>query len=183
MKIYSIIVFQKKEGILEISNSAYDVSDISFFKRGGIKEFLNFFSKTIATNTQSFQRLCVPEKEYLMYSTNSGDLTVSIITDKDYSQRVIFNLSDKVIQDKRIGVLNLDQIIEKYQNPSDVDNILKIQKDIKITKCVMVDNIDKALARGERIDDLIARSDDLSQASKDFYKSADKLNSSCCVIA
>ena len=105
MKIYSIIVFQKNE----ICNSAYEISDISFFKRSSVKEFLNFFSKTVAENTSDFQKLCVSEKQYLIHSTNNGNLTVVCITDNEYPQRVIFTLSYKIIQEKKTGNLNLDQ--------------------------------------------------------------------------
>lgn len=41
--------------------------------------------------------------------------------------------------------------------------------------------IDAVLERGVKLDDLVERSDDLSKASKMFYKQAKKTNS-CCVI-
>jgi synaptobrevin family protein YKT6 len=57
--------------------------------------------------------------------------------------------------------------------------ILKVQKEIEDVKEVMVENIDKVLARGEKIDDLVERSQSLDTASKNFYKKSKKLNSCC----
>lgn len=42
--------------------------------------------------------------------------------------------------------------------------------------------IDAVLERGVKLDDLVERSDDLSKASKMFYKQAKKTNS-CCLIS
>ena len=50
---------------------------------------------------------------------------------------------------------------------------------LTIDKILTIDNI---LERGEKLDDLVARSDELSATSKQFYKQARKTNS-CCVIA
>jgi synaptobrevin family protein YKT6 len=41
--------------------------------------------------------------------------------------------------------------------------------------------IDNVLERGEKLDDLVSKSQDLSSQSKVFYKQAKKTNS-CCVV-
>ena len=43
----------------------------------------------------------------------------------------------------------------------------------------MVENIDKVLARGEKIDDLVQRSSELNDSTKQFYKKSKKMNSCC----
>lgn len=40
---------------------------------------------------------------------------------------------------------------------------------------------DQVLQRGEKLDDLVAKSSDLSAQSKAFYKTAKKQNS-CCIV-
>jgi len=45
----------------------------------------------------------------------------------------------------------------------------------------MHETIEKVLERGEKIDDLVAKSDGLSAQSKMFYQQAKKQNS-CCVV-
>ena len=57
----------------------------------------------------------------------------------------------------------------KYQDWTKVDNLSQIQKDLDETKITIHKTIDSVLARGEKIDDLVAKSDGLSAQSKMFY--------------
>ena len=47
---------------------------------------------------------------------------------------------------------------------------MKIQKELDETKIVLHKTIESVLERGEKIDTLVAKSNDLSGASKQFYK-------------
>lgn len=47
--------------------------------------------------------------------------------------------------------------------------------------CDQSKTIDNVLERGEKLDDLVSKSQDLSSQSKVFYKQAKKTNS-CCVV-
>ena len=47
------------------------------------------------------------------------------------------------------------------------------------TKIVLHNTIEAVLQRGERLDDLVAKSEGLSLQSKTFYKTAKKTNSCC----
>lgn len=92
----------------------------------------------------------------------------------------------------------LDGYILKWQDPHEADKIMAIQKDLDETKEVLVfllklllpftDNypfllqyntIDQVLERGQKLDDLIERSESLSSQSKTFYKTAKKHNQCC----
>ena len=57
----------------------------------------------------------------------------------------------------------------KYQDPTQADSIMKIQKELDETKIVLHKTIESVLQRGEKIDDLVAKSDGLSAQSKMFY--------------
>lgn len=46
----------------------------------------------------------------------------------------------------------------------------KIQTDLDETKIILHNTIEALLQRGEKLDDLVAKSDDLSAQSKMFYK-------------
>lgn len=123
-------------------------------------------------------KLCVSEKEYNIYALCIDNYTIIMTADREYQQRVAFSMLDYIYQ-KMNDTLDLDDIIKKYQNLT--DEIYKIQKTIDATKCIMVDAIDKVLERGEKIDDLVSKSNDLSEGSKLFYKETKKMNS-CCII-
>jgi synaptobrevin family protein YKT6 len=47
---------------------------------------------------------------------------------------------------------------------------MKIQKELDETKIVLHKTIESVLQRGEKIDDLVAKSDGLSAQSKMFYR-------------
>jgi synaptobrevin family protein YKT6 len=58
---------------------------------------------------------------------------------------------------------------------------MKLDKSLDDTKAILTRTIEAVLERGEKLDDLVDRSDQLSKSSKAFYKTAKKTNS-CCVI-
>jgi len=69
------------------------------------------------------------------------------------------------------------QVCKSYEDPRKSDNILKIQNQLDETKDVMIQNIESILARGETIQELVDKTDDLEMSSKVFFQNADKLNS------
>lgn len=60
----------------------------------------------------------------------------------------------------------LKEYIVKYQDPQQADSIMKIQKELDETKIVLHKTIESVLERGEKIDDLVQKSDGLSAQSK-----------------
>lgn len=110
----------------------------------------------------------------------------------------------------------LTQYLTKYQDPKQADTIMKVQKELDETKIVLVScsflrtivdkalivaqhkTIESVLERGEKLDNLVERSNALSAQSKMFYKTAKKVSlfpncqplffsltrqqNSCCVV-
>jgi synaptobrevin family protein YKT6 len=64
----------------------------------------------------------------------------------------------------------------------EADKILKIQRELDETKVVLHKTIDSVLARGEKLDNLVDKSTDLSLASQMFYKQAKKQNQCCAMM-
>ena len=69
--------------------------------------------------------------------------------------------------------------LARYQDPAAADKLLQIQRELDETKIVLHKTIDSVLARGEKLDNLVEKSSDLSLASQMFYKQAKKSNSCC----
>ena len=76
----------------------------------------------------------------------------------------------------------LTAALAKYQDPGQADKLLKIQRELDETKVVLHKTIDTVLARGEKLDNLVEKSSDLSMASQLFYKQAKKSNSCCGIM-
>ncbi|EGD72484.1 hypothetical protein PTSG_00510 [Salpingoeca rosetta] len=75
----------------------------------------------------------------------------------------------------------LKDTLARYQDPEQADNIMKVQKELDETKVILHKVMESVLKRDEKLDDLVAKSDQLSASAKMFYKQARKTNSCCNV--
>jgi hypothetical protein len=89
----------------------------------------------------------------------------------------------------------LDEYVRRYQDPRQADTIMKVQQELDETKIELVcvvyrfsrsedcrteriqqhKTIESVLERGEKLDNLVERSNALSMQSKAFYKTAKKV--------
>ncbi|KAG8970032.1 palmitoyltransferase [Tulasnella sp. 419] len=179
-------------------SSASDLSSFSFYQRGSVAEFMTFFSKTVAERTQPGQRQSIQENNYIahVYSKEgSGDrLSAVIIADQEYPVRPAFSLLNRLLDEFAQAVQQwattdpasvafpaIHTYIQTYQDPRQADSIMKVQQELDETKIILHKTIESVLERGEKLDNLVDRSNALSAQSKMFYKTAKKQNS-CCVI-
>ncbi|KAL7753368.1 palmitoyltransferase [Sorochytrium milnesiophthora] len=198
MKVYSISVLTEGKPA-ECRAAAHDVSSYGFFQQGSMREFLVFTSKTLAERTPAGQRQSVEQDEYNMhvhaYNRRDGLVGV-VVTDKEYPVRVAFSLLNKVLDDftqkfpkaewtqltaatSQSRFPELQATLTKFQDPHSADSLLKVQRELDETKIILHKTIESVLERGEKLDDLVAKSDQLSMQSKTFYKTAQKTNSCC----
>jgi hypothetical protein len=63
------------------------------------------------------------------------------------------------------------------QDPAAADKLTRVQAELDKTKTILHETIESVLDRGERLDDLVNKSNELSFASKQFYRQAKKTNS------
>ncbi|CDQ82286.1 unnamed protein product [Oncorhynchus mykiss] len=76
----------------------------------------------------------------------------------------------------------LDSYLAKYQNPREADAMSKVQAELDETKIILHNTMESLLERGEKLDDLVQKSEHLGNQSKAFYKTARKQNSCCEVM-
>eukprot|EP01064_Diplonema_japonicum_P008573 TRINITY_DN16026_c1_g2_i1.p2 TRINITY_DN16026_c1_g2~~TRINITY_DN16026_c1_g2_i1.p2 ORF type:complete len:205 (+),score=32.49 TRINITY_DN16026_c1_g2_i1:85-699(+) len=200
-KMYSMMIFMAK-GVEKpvILSSAVDVSSFSFLQRSSAKQFITFISRTVAGATKPETRQQVVEEENRVYAhARSDGLVGVVITNEVYPERVAFTVCSATLAEfaeKFAGQYNdpsklsdncipwpsLSKTLEKYQKPTEADQILKIQRDLEDIQTIMLQNLDKVLERGDKIGDLVDKSTDLTETSKSFYKTAKKTNKGCCLI-
>jgi len=75
--------------------------------------------------------------------------------------------------------LGLNVCFMELQDPQQADKLTKIQRDLDETKITLHQTIESMLERGEKLENLVDKSSDLSMASQMFYKQAKK-NNQCC---
>lgn len=199
MKLYSITVLYKgSDGKVKKLCSTSDLQSFGYFHRSGIQEFMDFTSKIITERTNVAQRQSVREQEYMCHVyVRSDSLSGVLISDHDYPTRVSFTLLNKVLDDfatkhaafqwstagdSGLPYPELIDFLDKYQNPREADAMTKIQSDLDETKIILHNTIEAVLARGEKLDDLVEKSEGLSLQSKTFYKTAKKTNSCCTLL-
>ena len=130
-----------------------------------------------------------------MYVSPFG-VTAVCFADQEYPARVAFGYLSKLCDDFTAATggqaiaSNEDnsvpsfqpqhtKLLVQFQDPSQADQLTKIMHELEQTKLVLHETIEAALERGQKIDDLIVKSNDLSGSSKMFYKTARKQNQCC----
>lgn len=173
---------------------ASDLTQFGYFERPVVRDMINFTSRMIVKRTAMGQRQSVEHNEYLCHAFNKDGLAAITFADKTYPRRSAFCVINKVLEDyaekfgegwrNKSGDCNEGNAIAQsslnsYQDPSKADNLLRVQKELDETKIVLHKTIDSVLARGEKLDNLVAKSSDLSVASQMFYRTARKQNQCC----
>jgi len=87
------------------------------------------------------------------------------------------------IKEKPAGTFNWPQLKTFRADAvnAELTGIGAVQAELDETKIVLHKTIENLLERGEKLDSLVAKSDELSGLSKGFYKQAKQQNS-CCVV-
>ncbi|KAI5116479.1 hypothetical protein M0805_003508 [Coniferiporia weirii] len=198
MKIYALSVLEAPPSAsATVLANAQDLSSFSFYQRGTVGEFLTFFTRTVAERTPAGQRQSLTENNYVFHVYNRGGdekLAAVMVTDEEYPRRPAFGVLTKAIETFSSKVLRtsysnpasidfpeLKSYLAEYQDPRNADAIMRVQQELDETKVILHQTIESVLARGEKLDDLVARSDALGASSKRFYQTAKKQNS-CCVV-
>ncbi|XP_040565409.1 synaptobrevin homolog YKT6 [Lepeophtheirus salmonis] len=193
-RLFSLLVLYKADSA-DVLKSAYDLSSFSFFQRSSVQEFITFTSKILAERTSNNSRQSVKEAEYMCHVFVREDgLTAVCLSDYEYPTRVAHTLLTKILEDfsaqvprsewsgrKEVSGFNgpLDVHLKKFQVPEQADSMSRLQNELDETKIILHGTIESVLDRGEKLDDLIQKSEGLSMHSKAFYKSARKTNSCC----
>ena len=200
MKILYVGVYrQVSDAIAWRLASASYLSDFSYFTRPTIAGVIQFAGRTCVQRTRAGCRQSIQKDEgevpfaAHVYVRSDG-LAGIVMADKEYPARVAFALITKTLiaYEERVGAkwkqMDADQQSEPdflqsdlvlYQDPRKADKLTAIQSQLDDVKDVMHVNIEQLLQRGETLDSLMDKSNDLGLASVQFLKQAKKANSCC----
>ncbi|XP_055947542.1 synaptobrevin homolog YKT6-like [Argiope bruennichi] len=196
VKLYHVGVLFKHQSKAVCLSAASDLTSFGFFQRNSIKEFMNFTSQILVERCQSGARMSVKEQAYMCHIfVRADNLAAALISDQEYPQRVAHTLLNKILQEfsncyppsswtgeaNSLTFADLEKYLADYQDPRKADSLMKIQDELDETKIILHNTVQAVLERGEKLDDLVVKSEELSLQSKTFYKTARKTNQ-CCVI-
>ncbi|GKT36181.1 Synaptobrevin like protein [Aduncisulcus paluster] len=165
------------------------------------EEICRFGTKVMAERIQPSQRISLNYQDYMIHtSILPNQLVTCLVTTQDYPSRAAHSVISKLqkdFQDYALPVWEtatcdidknncgftkyLKDYMEKYQDAVQADKLSMIERDLEETRIQMVENLNSVLARGEKLEDLIARSGDLSESARRFAIQAHKVNR-CCLI-
>lgn len=177
-------------------SSATKLDSFPWLQRSVIAQHIQFASRTVTQRTPPGQRQTVQldDNPFVVHvHVRLDGLAGTVVADKEYPARVAFTFLSKAMSDYEQQQphwknLTIDQSNEpaaltaeltKFQDPAEADKLTKIQQNLDEITGIMHKNIEEVLKRGENLDTLMDKSDDLSSASKTFYKQAKKTNQCC----
>ena len=187
MRLYSVLVYNLTDYILVYKN--FNLSDFYFFShnkiKSGIIEIADQIIKNI--NTEKFYQITetFEEMTFYIYICTHNDKVYITLTDSEYPSYValefiqkLYNLIDK----NNISEDILQPLWNKYQNPTQISKLIMVKEDLNETKKVMMETIDKIIERGDKIEDLITKTENLQTNADVFRIQAKKLNSCCWIL-
>ncbi|CAP68720.1 uncharacterized protein PODANS_7_6890 [Podospora anserina S mat+] len=198
MKLYYVGVLDNTKSPAIQLCAEHELSEFSRFTRDEYGKFMTMISKTVAERTKPGQRQSVEEQDYVVHCYARSEGVAGVVITKDYphiaAHSVLSKLMDQFLSEVPLSTVQaaknngdvsfpaLKDYLNNYQDANNASSIAKIQQELDETKIVLHKAIDSVLQRGEKLDDLVAKSSDLSAQSKMFYKSAKKQNSCCLVM-
>lgn len=158
-----------------------DLSYFNFMFRSNIKEAIIFAVHTVLKRADANSiidvEINVGDTNCYCIGTISNYSSVLIITLENKPHNHLINLSRIILKNNKL----LDSIQENYDLIKGDQKLKMIHEEVNNTKSIMYDNIDKILDRGEKLDVLIKKSEELSNSTKKMWDQSKKLNR-CCVL-
>eukprot|EP00758_Cryptobia_borreli_P010896 Tbor_TRINITY_DN5611_c0_g2::TRINITY_DN5611_c0_g2_i3::g.9081::m.9081/K08515/VAMP7; vesicle-associated membrane protein 7 len=129
----------------------------------------------------SRDKRCISYDNYLYNFIGDGVFIYMCVTHESFSRVTAFNFLNAIMKSCSPGMnkpTERHQILKRdtdfYSDPQN-DKITKIKTDIAQVKEVMIDNIEKILERGEKIDTLVDKTESLQFEAQRFETSAKTL--------
>jgi synaptobrevin family protein YKT6 len=151
---------------------------INFMKRNTVKELLKEFALAAAESLGSPERKIFEHDQFQFICHRADAKVVIMVIDNEYPSRVAFKIINDIFGDESEEFINY--ILQNRQDG--LDRLGRLRSEIDETMVIAHENINRVIARGDDIDELVERSKNLSANSKLFYKAAAKHNR-CCYIS
>eukprot|EP01084_Bolivina_argentea_P169426 293715_1 len=186
---------------------AEDLSSFGYFQRGTVREHLTFASRTASSRCEKGSRVTINlnQTSHMLHLYKRTDgLTCVVITDQQYPSNIVqssiiskllqqfsdqYTITNMNIQsDMQLKFNYINQLLADYskmnvQKMNKLQNTTEYKQNLDEIKHIMHQNLDDILCRGETLDNLIAKSDDIGCVSKSFHSKAKKTNQITNIIS
>ncbi|XP_035217358.1 synaptobrevin homolog YKT6-like [Stegodyphus dumicola] len=196
VRLYYLAVIQRQPLKSVILCNASDLKGFNFFQKGSVKEFMRFCSTTLVGRIELETKVSVKEQTYMCHAFVRKDgLAAAAVTDDEYPAKVAHICLSQLLEDFSFKILpktwntneavrypEIKELLEKFEDPKSTDVLGVIQAELEETKVILHQTMETILQRGEKLDDLVIKADDLSIQAKTFYKTAKKTNACCSAL-
>jgi hypothetical protein len=120
----------------------------------------------------------IDDKNVMIYGY-CYDINIILLTDIDYPPYLVYSL----FRDLRNNIKsdNVEKIWNNYHEGKNADKVQQIKSELDETKVILLESIEKLLERGEKIDELVKKTEELNVGAITFAKKSKELNR-CCII-
>ncbi len=191
ISLYKITQYGNGETTLneieQLVDNEQNLGSFSSFSRRTVSEFFAESSQVLSQRVprkEAGKPFGIKEDKYVSYYIcRPQDHTICIVTTTaEYPKAAAFGLIQKVF-DSSPPSYNLRLLLQKSKDPQQVMSALaRLQQGVDEVKGIAMKNMEEVLQRGEKMDNLVAKSENLSRESKKFYKTAKKLNTCCTIL-
>lgn len=172
MKLVAAFIFEGDDTLY-----AEDLNFVTFFNRNSVRELMHELVRVAAENAQDMRKIFEhPPWQFIVLKLPIK--TLVMVTDNEYPTSVAYEILMKLSTEPSI----LQNVLTQCQDPRAISSLYRIRQQLDETLVIMHENVDKILQRSEDINELVQKSERLSQTSKTFYKVARKHNR-CCSIS
>jgi synaptobrevin family protein YKT6 len=190
MKIYAMYIMQRRGDTATVIDSALDFTDIGFFYRRSAIEVCNIVAERLASAPTPERLVSASEQNLMFHKMRAGDIVALVVATQDYPSRVAFVILREIMHEfeRCGGALPNGQSsvirhgITQYQQPGNADKLTRIQENLEETREIMVQNLQKAIARGESLDRMLEKAENISAQARAFGRESGKLNTCCSRI-
>ena len=185
VNLYSIIIMNYQKSAPYILYSLFELSSIDFFARSVTKELCIFASTESIKRSAPGRKTSLEYKSIICYVQKNHDgIAVACTCDTEYPVMIAFEFLSNVLnnyQDNKISESSLKNLLYEYQDINKINKIYAIKKELAETVKICSDTINKLAIREDELQDLIQRTQDLSEQTKIFMIESKNLNS-CCTL-
>ncbi|KAG8178648.1 hypothetical protein JTE90_028705 [Oedothorax gibbosus] len=192
--MYFLAVIRKQSPKNVILSSSCNLSDFGYFRQKGIKEFLLFSALTLVERTDPGAKISVTERNFVCSAyVMQNNLAAATVTDIEYKTSVAHMCLEKLLSDfstkiprrvwenaeEAVEYPYIEEMLGNFSDAKGLNTFSALQGEIDETRIILHTTIESLLQRGEKLDDLVNKADELSTQTKKFYLSARKTNACC----
>lgn len=168
------------QGILYACITGIDGSHVAEYCRVKGNHSMNA-KKVLQSVNKTADRRCIANQGLFYNIVGDGTFMYLCVTEESFNRVIAFNFLNAVKGNSKNlrgtpleAAASLKKDVDYFSDPKN-DKMTKIRDDISQVKEIMIDNIEKILERGDKIDTLVAKTEDLQTESRKFESNAREL--------